>query len=63
MALGAGGRQVPNMPNGKAARFYRFPEEPRQIFIPMDYRFAMIATVNREKGPKMKMAQEVLRHS
>jgi len=24
---------------------------------------AMIATVNREKGPKMKMAQEVLRHS
>jgi hypothetical protein len=29
----------------------------------MDYRFAMIATVNREKGPKMKMAQEVLRHS
>lgn len=24
---------------------------------------AVIATVNREKGPKMKMAQEVLRHS
>lgn len=25
-------------------------------------RGAVIATVNRENGPKMKMAQEVLRH-
>jgi hypothetical protein len=34
----------------------------RPIFIPNEWRSGRVATVNREKDPKMKMAQEVLRH-